>query len=250
MSRRPLDKTYPISCDNACHLSRGSLGGTDYACPKGTPVYAEISGDARGRVAGTGGWCVTINGVGISIDNMHLSGFADGLGIGQSRWVNQDDLLGYSGGRLGDPGSGSATGPHLHVDVYVNGHRTGYEDWFTSQTDTAGYGENPIGEFLMALNEAQQQQMYDALVQPFGYTPQAIIGILRDQVIPKFESGAGYDWLLAIANQGNAILASLGEHDNLTLNAAQVEQLAESLREGLGVEVADALGEKLRAPGK
>ena len=140
MPRRPLATLPHISCDDACHKRRGSLGGTDYAVGLGTPVYAMFSGMARYRVAGTGGWTITINRDGNPHrgETMHLSranGFVLG---GASHHVNESDLIAWSGGVKGAPGSGSATGPHLHAHVYVNGIRYGMEEYLANPAWAGG----------------------------------------------------------------------------------------------------------------
>ena len=134
MPRRPLATLPRISCDDACHKRRGSLGGTDYAVGVGTPVYAMFSGMARYRVAGTGGWTITIDRDGNPHrgETMHLSranGFVLG---GASHHVTESDLIAWSGGVKGAPGSGSASGPHLHAHVYVNGTRYGMEEYLAN----------------------------------------------------------------------------------------------------------------------
>ena len=134
MPRRPLATLPHISCDDACHKRRGSLGGTDYAVVVGTPVYAMFSGMARYRAAGTGGWTITIDRDGNPHrgETMHLSranGFVLG---GASHHVTEGDLIAWSCGRKGAPGSGSASGPHLHAHVYVNGTRYGMEEYLAN----------------------------------------------------------------------------------------------------------------------
>ena len=144
MPSRPLATLPHVSCDDACHKNRGSLGGTDYAVGLGTPVYAMFSGMARYRVAGTGGWTISIE---RDVDHqvgelMHLSR-ANGFVLGGARLaVTEGDLVAWSGGVKGAPGSGSATGPHLHAHVYVNGTRYGMEEYLANP-DWAG-GGTPI----------------------------------------------------------------------------------------------------------
>lgn len=79
----------------------------------------------------------------------------------------------------------------------------------------AGGGSVPFkGGFLMALSDAQQAQVYDALVKhsPGGdyYMPDALINELRNEVIPRL------DGLVARADATNTRLTAL---------AAEVEKL-------------------------
>lgn len=116
------------------------------------------------------------------------------------------------------------------------------EPWHATEQNTttpAGGGGTPIGDFLMALSDGQQQQIFDALVQQTDgggayYKTDAIIGVLRGEVIPHFQSGAGYDWLLAIANQNNAAAVKI----DLLLNKAG---LSDADRAGIAKSIAVSL---------
>ena len=101
-----------------------------------------------------------------------------------------------------------------------------------------------LGGFLMALSDAQQAQIYDALIEhgPTGdyYKTDAILGDVR-----KFGDG-----LVARTDASNtrldAVLAILGSpQSSVTLTDAQITELAKSLREGLGNAVADELAARL-----
>lgn len=156
MPRRPLAWLPRISCGDACHKSRGSLGGTDYVVPVGTPVYAMFSGLARFRVAGTGGWTISINRdvdhqVGETMHMSRANGFILG---GASRLVTEGDLIGWSGGAVRAPGAGSSTGPHLHAHVYVNGVRYGMEEYLHNPS-WAGGGSIPIEIEEEEMNETK-----------------------------------------------------------------------------------------------
>lgn len=140
MPRRPLDHLPRITCNDACHKKRGSEGGTDYLASVGTPVYAMFSGMARYRIAGTGGWTVSINRENSTQigELMHLSR-ANGFTLGgSSRHVNEGDLVAWSGGAYKAPGAGSSTGPHLHAHVYVDGVRYGMEEYLANSTPAGG----------------------------------------------------------------------------------------------------------------
>jgi hypothetical protein len=88
--------------------------GTDFAAPKGTPIYAAGAGQIE-RIGWQGGYGNAI----IIRHNKeyqtlygHMSGFAPGMGPG--RRVQQGDIIGYVGS------TGMSTGPHLHYEVHLN----------------------------------------------------------------------------------------------------------------------------------
>lgn len=155
MPRRPLATLPRISCDDACHKARGSLGGTDYAVIVGTPVYAMFSGTAHFSTVGTGGWTLTIDRDGYPQRGqlMHLSK-ANGFTLGgPSRHVTEGELVAWSGGARGAYGAGSSTGPHLHAHVTVNGVRYGMEEYLTNP-QWAGTGSRiNQGEEMRAIRE-------------------------------------------------------------------------------------------------
>ncbi|CAM3545928.1 Peptidase M23 domain-containing protein [Stackebrandtia soli] len=103
---------YPITDGWWEHISRGSLGGIDFAMGVGTPLPACGGGTITNiPYNGTGGHTVTINHPnGYRTQYMHLSQFL--LGNGTS--VGAGAHVGLSGGAAGAPGSGSSTGPHCH----------------------------------------------------------------------------------------------------------------------------------------
>jgi hypothetical protein len=65
-----------------------------------------------------GGYTVAVDhGGGVSSYYLHLSQFAVSVGA----VVTQGQIVGYSGGVLGEPGSGSSTGAHIHWHINNNG---------------------------------------------------------------------------------------------------------------------------------
>ena len=92
-------------------------GGTDFAAPTGTPIYA--SGDAVATWVGMKG--ANGNLVILKHDNgwltyyLHLSRFGEGMAVGAR--VHQ-------GQKIGEVGTtGRSTGPHLHYEVHVDGQK-------------------------------------------------------------------------------------------------------------------------------
>jgi hypothetical protein len=95
--------------------------GIDLAVPVGTPV-----GSTAGGVVSVSGM-PDPSGYGNQIDVQHLAGYMSRYGhlsallarVGQA--VTQLQQIGRSGGQAGAPGSGNATGPHLHFEIRLNG---------------------------------------------------------------------------------------------------------------------------------
>ncbi len=89
--------------------------GTDFAAPRGTPIYAAGNGtvDYAGRKGGYGLYVrIRHNGT-YQTAYAHMSGIAKGVRRGTR--VNQGQVIGYVGS------TGRSTGPHLHYEVLRNG---------------------------------------------------------------------------------------------------------------------------------
>lgn len=130
MTRRPLDGVWPISCNDACHKARGSAGGTDYAVPVDTPVFAPFAGNLQqGRNSIAGLYCSVRRADGATFYAMDL------MTVVTSGAVQEGQHIAYSGGLRG-PGS-TSTGPHLHAHVVTNGVTLGFEEWYARQPQTA-----------------------------------------------------------------------------------------------------------------
>ena len=88
--------------------------GTDFAAPKGTPIYAAGDGvvTAAGRKGAYGKYIRIRHNREYSTAYAHLSGYAKGLKKGLR--VEQGQVIGYVGS------TGRSTGPHLHYEVLEN----------------------------------------------------------------------------------------------------------------------------------
>jgi len=88
--------------------------GTDYAAPKGTPIYAAGDGTVSfvGTKSGYGRTVEIKHAGGYKTLYAHTSAFAKGLKTGQS--VKQGTLIAYVGS------TGLSSGPHLHMGLYKN----------------------------------------------------------------------------------------------------------------------------------
>lgn len=89
--------------------------GTDFAAPRGTPIYA--TGDGRVRFVGRrGGYGKSIelrHGFGVTTRYGHMSRHKKGLRRGDK--VKRGDIIGYVGS------TGRSTGNHVHYEFRVNG---------------------------------------------------------------------------------------------------------------------------------
>jgi murein DD-endopeptidase MepM/ murein hydrolase activator NlpD len=119
--KAPLDFTRVSSSFNPNRLhpiykTKRPHRGTDYAAPKGTPVYA--AGDGRiveaGYTRSNGNYVFIQHGEGFKTHYLHLN----------KKRVKRGDRV-KQGQVIGTVGStGAATGPHLHYEFLVNGvHR-------------------------------------------------------------------------------------------------------------------------------
>jgi murein DD-endopeptidase MepM/ murein hydrolase activator NlpD len=143
---------YRVSDDWAAHRARGSLGGTDWATPVGTPIYAPNPGQVVYEAGnGTGGYIITLslaNSPGYKMQFLHCSSFNGG-----NRVVKEGELLGHTGGAPGAPGAGSSTGAHVHVHlVDPNGVREDVLPWFANSApaSSATYSVAEVQSLLAA----------------------------------------------------------------------------------------------------
>jgi murein DD-endopeptidase MepM/ murein hydrolase activator NlpD len=87
--------------------------GVDLAAPTGTPIIASRGGTVTfvGWMSGYGNTVIVFHGNGTATLYAHLSAFS----VQEGQYIAQ-------GGRLGSVGmTGTATGPHLHFEVRING---------------------------------------------------------------------------------------------------------------------------------
>lgn len=89
--------------------------GTDFAAPRGTPIYAAGNGvvEYAGRKGGYGKYVRIRHGGSYKTAYAHMKGFAKGIKKGAR--VKQGQVIGYVGT------TGRSTGPHLHYEVHLNG---------------------------------------------------------------------------------------------------------------------------------
>ncbi|MBI1339034.1 peptidoglycan DD-metalloendopeptidase family protein [bacterium] len=89
--------------------------GTDFAAPRGTPIYAAGNGviERADRYGTYGNYVRIRHANGYKTAYAHLNGFSKRAKAGQR--VRQGEVIGYVGT------TGRSTGPHLHYEVYING---------------------------------------------------------------------------------------------------------------------------------
>lgn len=89
--------------------------GTDFAAPRGTPIYAAGNGviDYAGRKGAYGKYVRIRHGSTYQTAYAHMKAFARGIKKGAR--VKQGQIIGYVGT------TGRSTGPHLHYEVILNG---------------------------------------------------------------------------------------------------------------------------------
>ncbi|WP_339747532.1 peptidoglycan DD-metalloendopeptidase family protein [uncultured Maricaulis sp.] len=89
--------------------------GTDFAAPRGTPVFASGNGvvERANRFGSFGNYVKIRHANGFETAYAHLNGFARGIRAGSR--VTQGQVIAYVGT------TGRSTGPHLHYEVHVNG---------------------------------------------------------------------------------------------------------------------------------
>ena len=89
--------------------------GTDFAAPKGTPVFAPAGGVVKhlATLTGYGNVIYLKHGAEYLTVYAHLAGFKKGLRTGSK--VSKGDAIGFVGS------TGQSTGPHLHYEIRING---------------------------------------------------------------------------------------------------------------------------------
>lgn len=96
-------------------------GGTDFAAPIGTPIFAsgsgviEIAKAAPGSKRGNGSYIAIQHDNGMRTLYLHMNAFAPGIQAGVR--VTQGQTIGEVGN------TGGSTGPHLHYEVHINGEK-------------------------------------------------------------------------------------------------------------------------------
>ncbi len=89
--------------------------GTDYAAPRGTPIWTTANGvvSRKGYNRGNGNFIKVKHNEQYSTQYLHMSKFAEGIKVGQ--YVEQGEVIGYVGS------TGASTGPHVCYRFWKDG---------------------------------------------------------------------------------------------------------------------------------
>lgn len=227
--------SFSISCDWECHVTRTppSGGGTDYRMSVGTPIYAAFDGVLTNRppvqYPASGNVAILTRADGLAFYHLHLSRFVTpGL-------VKERQLIGYSGGALGAPGSGASTGPHVHVNAYFKGVIRDIHDFFTT---TAGSGGTPITGDEMALTTEER-----GWLQNLASAIPSIVLTLKDvdALLAMVQTPVNRD-----KGDGAGVVAISQLQDNADTNTLVRDLLSRAATPGAAVDL-DALATKIVA---
>ncbi len=109
--------------------------GTDFAAPRGTPVYATGNGQvikAENKVRGGYGKNIIIDhGYGYKTQYAHLNRLA----VKEGQKVKRGELIGYVGS------TGKSTSPHLHYEVHLNDKKVNPINYFYNDLTIEEYDE-------------------------------------------------------------------------------------------------------------
>ncbi len=113
-SRFNRNRYHPVLKRRKAHL------GTDYAAPRGTPIYAVADGRVtkRARGRGNGNYVKIKHDDVYSTQYLHMSRFQKGVNVGTH--VKQGQVIGYVGS------TGLATGPHVCFRFWKNGRQVNH----------------------------------------------------------------------------------------------------------------------------
>jgi murein DD-endopeptidase MepM/ murein hydrolase activator NlpD len=122
VTTNPLVITSEVGARNVSNnpLASRDHKGVDIRAPQGTRVYAVKDGkvNALNRNSATAGGLLRIGHTnGYETQYFHLSRIV----VSSGEKITRGQLVGYSGGAAGQPGSGNSTEPHLHFELLLNG---------------------------------------------------------------------------------------------------------------------------------
>lgn len=169
---------FGISDDWGAHRARGSLGGTDFKTPSGTPIIAPNPGVVSYEAGnGSGGYIITLaldNSPGYRMQFLHCSGFEGG-----NRHVSEGEVIGYTGGIKDAPGSGSSSGAHVHIHmVDPNGNREDVMPWFAQSAGSSAVAS--VTEYQNLLNS-----------HGYGLVVDGVHGPATDAAVRDFQAKRG-----------------------------------------------------------
>lgn len=122
---------YNVSCNAACHASRGVGPATDYEVPWGTPIHAPFAGSVQPFRTVEGGNGIRLVGDEYTFVGQHL---AELPRYGNVAWRSIVAKSGNSGT--------ASTGPHIHayIIIHATGERVSFQKWYE---DIINGGDSP-----------------------------------------------------------------------------------------------------------
>lgn len=104
----PFKRLYPTGWGK---LTGSPHLGIDIQCPVGTPIYASFDGVIKNSEGSESGYAVALSNSRYTVRHFHLS---KQITPGN---VKKGAIIGYTGGKKGAEGSGTSSGPHIHIDI-------------------------------------------------------------------------------------------------------------------------------------
>lgn len=162
--------TTNISDNNADHVRRGSLGGTDFTDPYGTPVHAQLPGGVVTIVdnspGGSGGRFSRVTGPdGDSVESLHQHSVTAYRG---QRINTEDDVIGVSGASAYNSNYGTG-GPHIHNHGVPMRNLEPYYGFLNGGSRPASNGYIPIEEDTLKLDAEDQEFIRKTIVDNLEY---------------------------------------------------------------------------------
>lgn len=127
--------------------------GVDIGIPQDTPIYSPVSGIAKVCFQkGGAGLYISIMSGEYQYFFMHLHKAV----VSNGTSVQEGKLIGYSGGKKGDPNAGGSTGPHLHFEVRHSPYNGGKDAinpiYFLSDELTGKVKQNKMNQEIVTIS--------------------------------------------------------------------------------------------------
>lgn len=166
----------------------GFHNGLDIGAPDKSNVVASAAGKVISvGLIGLGGNTVIIDhGDGYTSMYCHLSSFATSTGA----QVAQGQMIGKSGGTIGEIGAGNSTGPHLHFEIRFHGNPVDPQPLLTGVAPT--YMSKASAADIAAANTPQKKaSLYDKILGPGRFILDTINGTIDQDIAALVGIGKG-----------------------------------------------------------
>lgn len=117
------DRNWPLTGNIDFHLRNEDGYAVDYGCPENTPLYAPVSGE----LSIVSNWWAGDQAFLIKEKNGNYCFVAHNNKVVKTGWVNEGDLIGYSGNK------GNSTGAHIHITFGYQNELQHILGWGTSK---------------------------------------------------------------------------------------------------------------------